>query len=577
MTTTKQSDKKRIAILGGGPSGLFIFKRFVDAGSTAIEIDIFEKKDFLGAGMPYSKAGANDEHITNVSGNEIPELVTSISEWIKTIPKHTADHFHIDPLKFNDYKVLPRLLFGQYLHAQFEMLLKQAKELGITTNIHLNCQVTDIIDHADHDFVEVEVEEKNRYSFDHVIICTGHNWPAKYEGKVGGYFDSPYPPAKVAIKVNHPVAIKGSSLTAIDAIRTLARKNGTFTVDHEGRVKYNLDPESTHFKLVMHSRNGMLPAIRFHLEDSHLLKDSVLSQDQVIKNRAANEGFLSLDYVFDVNFKQMIASRQPDFYAEIKDMKIEQFVEMMMELRERLDPFQLFKAEYVEAEKSIKRKASVYWKEMLAVLSFAMNYPAKYLSAEDMLRLQKVLMPLISIVIAFVPQSSVEEMLALHEAGILEMVAVGDDSTVDVQETGGIVYNYLGEDGASKAVHFKTFVDCVGQPHLAYEDVPYSSLVKEKVISPAKLKFRNPSEGEAAMAEGLQNIGKDNAGDYYLRVPGITINDNFQVVDDYGALNERIYMMAVPYIGGYNPDYSGLDFCEAASAAIAKSMLNDYI
>jgi len=32
---------------------------------------------------------------------------------------------------------------------------------------------------------------------------------------------------------------------------------------------------------------------------------------------------------------------------------------------------------------------------MLAVLSFAMNHLAKYFSAEDMQRLQKVLMPLI--------------------------------------------------------------------------------------------------------------------------------------------------------------------------------------
>ena len=46
-------------------------------------------------------------------------------------------------------------------------------------------------------------------------------------------------------------------------------------------------------------------------------------------------------------------------------------------------------------------------------------------------------------------------------------------------------------------------------------------------------------------------------------MPGITINDNFQVLDKYGAYSDRIYIMAAPYIGGYNPDYSGLDFCEA--------------
>jgi len=30
--------------------------------------------------------------------------------------------------------------------------------------------------------------------------------------------------------------------------------------------------------------------------------------------------------------------------------------------------------------------------------------------------------------------------------------------------------------------------------------------------------------------------------------------------------------MAVPYIGGYNPDYSGLDFCEATSGNLANSV-----
>lgn len=573
MATTKLSATKRIAILGGGPSGLFMFKRFVDAGNTDLEIDIFEKKDILGVGMPYGKSGANDEHITNVSGNEIPELVTSISEWLTTIPESTATHFRIDPTNFSDYKVLPRLLFGQYLRDQFGMLLKKAQDIGLNTKVHFNSTVTDIIDHAQQKFVEVEVNGAQHHQYHHVIICTGHNWPVKYEGKIPGYFDSPYPPAKLAFKVNHPVAIKGSSLTAIDAIRTLARMNGNFDIDNNGKVTYHIGNDSADFKLIMHSRNGLLPAIRFHLEDSHLLKDAVISREQLESNRAVNDGFLSLDYLFEVNFKEMIRVKEPEFYAEIKDMTIEQFVALMMDLRERLEPFQLFQAEYAEAEKSIKRKSSVYWKEMLAVLSFAMNYPAKYLSAEDMQRLQKVLMPLISIVIAFVPQSSVEEMLALHDAGVLEMIAVGDDSEVKPKEEGGIIYHYKDEENQAQSVSFATFVDCVGQPHLSYEDFPYSGLINKKTISPAKLKFRNPEKAEEAISLGEKNIGKDSAGNYYLRVPGVTINDNFQAVDEYGAFNERIYIMAVPYIGGYNPDYSGLDFCEASSAAIGESIL----
>lgn len=564
-----------MAILGGGPSGLFLLKRLVESNEIDISIDIFEKKNQLGAGMPYSLEGANDEHITNVSGNEIPELVTSVEEWIQTVPEETLQHFHINRDHFNDYKVMPRLFFGQYLSAQFELLKTLAKEKGISLTIYLNKEVSDIIDYPELNKVVVELVDKSVYEYDQVIISTGHRWPKKNEGKISGYYDSPYPPSKLKLKINHPVAIKGSSLTAIDAIRTLARANGNFSTDKNGKVNYTLNPEQQNFKLVMHSRSGLLPAVRFHLEDPHLLKDAVLSPSEIEKNRAVNDGFLSLDYLFEKNFKNSFIEKRPGFYQKIKDLSMEEFVGIMMNFREGKDPFKLFKAEYLEAEESIEEEESVYWKEMLAVLSFVMNYPAKYFSAEDTLRLQKTLMPLISIVIAFVPQSSVEEMLALNECGLLEIIPVGDDSSEEPQEDGGVIYYYTDENNHQQAVRFKTFVDCVGQPHLSFREIPYKSLIDKRTVSPAKIKFRNNNAAISALNNGVKNISQTNKHDYYLDVPGITINDNFQIVDGYGSLNERIYMMAVPYIGGYNPDYSGLDFSEAASAKIVNALLKN--
>jgi uncharacterized NAD(P)/FAD-binding protein YdhS len=556
-------NKLRVAILGGGPSGLFMFKRLVDSGLDNLEIDIFEKKQQLGAGMPYSTSGANEEHITNVSGNEIPLLVTPISEWIKTVPAQTLERFHITD-KFNDFRVLPRLLFGQYLSAQFDLLRKMADAAGISHQVYFKSTVTDIIDHGSKVAVEINGSALNNY--DQVIICTGHNWPLRHEGIVPGYFDSPYPPSKLALKLNHPVAVKGSSLTAVDAVRTLARHHGKFEGDKK-HTTYQLNPEHPEFKIVLHTRNGMLPALRFHLDDSHLENDALLTPDEIAAHIAANDGFLSLDFVFEKDFKEIFRDKEPEFYQHIKYMCLEDFVADMMELRERLDPFQLLRAEYAEAEKSIKRKQSVYWKEMLGVLSFAMNYPAKHLSAEDMQRLQQVLLPLISIVIAYIPQSSTEELLALHEAGILDIVPVGEDSKVEAQGGGGILYHY-----DDKADFYNTFVDCVGQPHLSYKEFPFKSLLDSKSVSPARLKFRSSAAGQKAMAEG-KDVEIDARGAYFLHVSGITINDCFQVVDQYGAYNERIYIMAVPYIGGYNPDYSGLDFCEEASAAIIKSIV----
>lgn len=560
----------RIAIIGGGPSGLFMCKCLIEAEEGDYTIDIFEKTSHLGHGMPYGPGGANPEHVTNISGNEIPAVLTPISEWIQSLPEERLRPFAIGQ-NFNDYKVLPRLLFGEYLSDQFSALLQKAKAKGITCTVHYNTLVADIIDHADRQQVDVVVADQPTCTFDHVVICTGHHWPLRYEGRVAGYFDSPYPPSKLSIQTDHPVAIRGSSLTAVDAIRTLARQNGAFQKNDKGKVTYSTHRADSKFRIVMHTRQGMLPAVRFHLDDTHLRNDSIMDKEELYAHINANDGFLSLDFIFEKDFKDLFLKKDPEFHALIRDMTVEDFVQYMMDFRKSINPFDLLRGEYAEAEKSIKRKQSIYWKELLGTLSFAMNYPAKHLSAEDMIRLQKVLLPLISIVIAYIPQGSTEELLALHDAGLLDLVTVGADSQVSPLPEGGIVYAYTDENDVPHAPHFHTFVDCIGQPHLSYEQFPFKSLLGNGTLAPARLRFRSASAGQSMLAAAQQEVEVFEDA-YYLRVSGIAINDHFQAADRYGAGNERIYLMAVPYIGGYNPDYSGLDFCEAASEIIAQSI-----
>lgn len=568
---SKARKLKRIAIIGGGPSGLFMYKRLIESNQE-FEITIFEKKQKLGIGMPYGDKGANLEHITNVSENEIPTLVTSIEEWSKTLTPEYLNKFNIDPNHFNEYKVLPRLFFGEYLAAQFQLLIENAEDTDQTTKLYLKTEIIDVLDQPKLKETWIELADHTILKFDYIIICTGHNWPKTFEGTVKGYYDSPYPPSKLKLKLNHSVAIKGSSLTAIDAIRTLARNNGKFSRDSHGYLVYELDPELQNFKIIMHSRSGLLPAVRFHLEDSHLKNENLLTEEEIKNHRSQNDGFVSLDYIFEKNFKMQFITKDLSFYEKIKDLDLENFVDLMMEQREKISPFQLLKAEYIEAEKSIKRQQSIYWKELLGSLSFTLNYPAKYFSAEDMMRLQKVLMPLISIIIAYLPQGSCEELLALHSVGVLDLVNVDEDSEVKTHENGGVTYYYKDEDGRDNAIFYKTFINCVGQPHLNLKDFPFKTLINNHTLSEAKLKFKSAIVGEKMMVTNHEVLKTEN-DDYYLKISGISINDNYQVTDDYGSYNDRIYMMAVPYIGGFNPDYSGLDFCEQASKRIIESLV----
>ncbi len=564
--------KERIAIVGGGPSGLFMYKRLIESGQKEVSIDIFEAAKQLGSGMPYSVAGANKEHITNVSGNEIPNLVTSTTEWLNSLPADVLGRYGLDRNSLTEYSVFPRLLFGDYLTAQFALLREKADAAGFTTSVHLECPVTDITDHPGERIVTVEVAGNQQANFGKVIICTGHTWPVTHEGKVDGYFDSPYPPSKLALQLDHPVAIRGSSLTAIDAIRTLARRNGEFVEEEPHKLSFKPHMGSNNFKLILHSRHGLLPAIRFHLQDPHLSKTALLSREDIAAHMNDNDGFLSLDFLFEKDFKDIFIDKDPDFYARIKDLSLEDFVDMMMTLRENADPFLFFKAEYIEAKNSIRHKESVYWKEMLAILSFATNYPAKHLSAEDMVRLQEVLMPLIAIVIAFVPQSSCDELIALYDAGRLDLLSVGKDSRIEVDPKGGVTYHLFTETGETRSIYYKTFIDCIGQRHLPLEAFPFAGLIRVGTVSPARLKFRSAGIGAARRADGDSEIEIDAEGNFYLKVPGIAITDQFRIIGKDGGSNPRLYIMAVPFIGGYNPDYSGLDFCEEAAKIIAEDI-----
>lgn len=558
-----------LAIIGAGPSGLFVLKKLLDSGFSSSEIDIYEKSGQLGSGMPYSSHGAAHEHITNISANEVPELETSLMDWVQQLPVSVLKSYGIDSETFHPFQPLPRLLFGAYLEQQFKLAVERARRANNSVRIHYHTAVLDIAYDKDRHLTILTLADGEKREHETVVICSGHTWPVTQEGKTKGWYDSPYPPAKISLKANYDVAIRGSSLTAVDAIRTLARYNGTLYRNDKGVLRFEPFEDCGNFKITMYSRNGFLPAVRIHFENPQLGKPTALSREEIETNKRANNGFLELDYVFEKCFKEPVRKSDPHFYERIKDMNVEAFVNAMMELREELDAFALLKAEYKEAEKSIKRQQSIYWKEQLASLSFIMNYPAKYFSAEDTIRLRKILMPLIAVVIAFIPQSSAEVLIALHDAGCLRSVAVGNDAVFEPVPTGGVLCRYEAE-GHNEVASHPLFIDCIGQRHLTYEDFPFAGLVAGGVVSRAKIRFRDRPD---ASTYSKEIIGQSEDNQLYLQVPGVAINDNFQVVDAYNAYNDRIYLMAVPLMGGFNPDYSGLDFCNTAADRIAAAIV----
>ncbi|MFW2135450.1 FAD/NAD(P)-binding protein [Chryseobacterium sp. TY4] len=562
---------KTIALVGGGPAALFMMKYISEANSGITEVLIFEKNDRLGAGMPYSEKGAKKEHVANVSAKELPKLMDTLPEFISKYPQQDFPDFVKDNT-IDENIVVPRLLLGNYLEYEFQKYIGLAKKNGIQVSTYTRTEVLDILPQKPEGYKIISPDDI--FFVNIAVICIGHTWIKNFEEHISGWYDSPYPPSKFTDKTNYPVAIRGASLTAVDAIKTLARLNGSFENEGE-KLIYNKFEECPDFKINLYSLRGFLPAIRFHTDDEIFSTEWTMTHDEIYDYKKNHGGFVDLDFVYQRNFLLPLRKKDALFYERVKDLSIEDFVSEMLKIRKELDSFLLFKAEYREAEKSYQRQQSVVWKEILSAFSYAVNYPAKHFPAEDMLRLKKTLMPLISIIIASLPQSSYHEMMALYEAGVLTSFAIGMESEVIPSNRGGADYRVVFRDGAAEIHYYQMFVDAVGQRSMQFNDIPFESLKVSGEISPGFLYFKNQNEGKKLFDKGDKSVKQNSNGKYYLMVTGLEINDDFQALDSYGAAHQNLFLMSVPFIGGLNPDYSGLDFCDTAAERIVTKISNN--
>ncbi|QJR80332.1 hypothetical protein CA267_005850 [Alteromonas pelagimontana] len=560
-----------LAIIGGGPSALYLLHYLLLGKSGFRRIDIFEKRSTLGRGMPYGNAGALKEHLANVSSSELPALPQSLVQWLFEQSDTMLASYSINKQCLTEETIVPRLLMGAYLEAQFSALVNKAKQAGIDIRVHYEATVIDVKIDAENRHCII-LKEGDYAGFTAAAICTGHTWPRKQEQSVAGYFDSPYPPIKLRHQRNHAVALRGCSLTAIDAISTLAVANGEFYHAANGQLKYEKHPQCQQFEIVMHALGGLMPSIRYHLDSPLLNTDGLLTEVELEAHRQENSGFLSLDFLFEHNFKKQVANRDAASFKKIANKNIEGFVQQMLSSREAFDPFTLFKVEYLQAEMSMLHKVSIVWKECLAVFSYALNPLARYLSAEDTQRMNEHLQPLIAIAIANIPQHSCQRLLALHSAGALSMISVGTSSDVKVVDN-NIYYRYKNRRDETVEQHYQTFIDCIGQSPQPLSAFPFPSMRKSGRVRPAKVAYQYSKNGARDKQLTPKEVEFDaNASVYYRLIGGADISASYQLLDGKRATSAKTYIMAVPYISGLNPDFSGLDYCADVAQKIAKDL-----
>ena len=195
-------------------------------------------------------------------------------------PTELLKQYNLEPANFNEYEVMPRLLFGKYLEAQFDLLRQQAKKRGIGVQVMYNTSVTDVADLPATNEVKVITETRGTMLFD-VCNVTGRHWKKRNEGIVANWFDSPYPPEKLLKRINFPVAVKGSSLTAIDAVSNTGSLQREFYSKRRPHLHLHTFSGQRKLRICMFSLGGYLPGLRFHLADTHLTTFDPITEENV--------------------------------------------------------------------------------------------------------------------------------------------------------------------------------------------------------------------------------------------------------------------------------------------------------
>ena len=174
------------------------------------------------------------------------------------------------------------------------------------------------------------------------------------------------------------------------------------------------------------------------------------------------------------------------------------------------------------------------------------------------------------------PQPSAEQLLALYESEVLELICVDANSSVQIEGDHRFIYHYEDSAKRSLAVAYQTFVDCTGQQHLPMEEFPFKSMFEQEAVLPACVCFKDKTHGEKQRSLDSKNVTIGADGEYYLRLKGFAINDEYQPLLANGKPSDRYFIMAVPFISGFNPDYSGFDFCDQVSTIIVDKLTEQH-
>lgn len=524
-----------IALVGSGPTGLYTLASLVDHADPML-LTIYESAGLGGVGMPYSPDATHIAMLANIASIEIPPLTETYLDWLHRQPPAFLRIYGVDPDTLHDRQFLPRLLLGGYFRDQFERLLERGRAAGHQIALRERCRVLDIeaLPEGLRLLASTDEAEPEPFFHDRIIIATGHVWPDETQD-TPTYYLSPWsglPEAEIpAVRIG----VLGTSLSALDAATSIATQHGRFSGGEDDTpVTYHPDDPEHLPKITLMSRSGVLPEADFYCPLPY--EPLAFCTEEAAEAEAARGAEGLLDRLFAL-FKAELAAADPDYAAAIglADLTVETFSRAYFAERREAEPFAHAARNLAEALENRAAQRTVPWRYAILRMHEVFDASIPALDEDDLKRFDAGMKTVFVDNYAAIPPASVNRLLALHRAGVVEVLRLGTD--YDLSERGsGVAVS--GEAGDRR---FDLFIDARGQRPLDLAALPFPSL-------------RRQLAGEAD-PKGLE-IAVDP--EFRVKVPAETKGE--------------IRLAALPFLMRRRPFIQGITASAEIGASVARSI-----
>lgn len=573
-----------LAIIGSGASAIYLLNQIanhVDILSPILHsITILEKTSLAGCGMPYNPETTDIYNMSNISSEEIPELPESFYDWLQSCTPERLLKWGITHEGISESEVYGRLPLGAYLHAQYRKIVARIQKAGIHISEKTLCNVTDIIPDDSDGKLKIETSERDLMTFDSIVIATGHEW-SEEDDLANGFYGSPWPISKILPAkgrfYNISIGTLGASLSAFDVVSSLSHRHGEYRSDGDD-LSYHPYPGTENFRLSMHSSNGWLPHLQFDQAEPFRVIYRHVSRDEMFKLRN-EKGLLRINDFFDkVCRPALIIAFSKDGLTDVASslrspmFGLEEFVELMEDKHEYDDAFVGMRQEMIEARASVENHKPIHWKEVMDDLMYTLNFHAELMPAEDHLVLRNTVMPFLMNVIAAMPLPSANLLLALNDAGKLDLVAGRVSIEEDGRGTGSTTI--IVENGEkTKKITYGMFVDCSGQKSLELAQYPFQGLVNAGRVRRARSPFNSHELYKRMEQKGeTEHLFKEGT-DLLLHTGGVDIDAAYRIISEDGSPDSSVFDLAFPHTSGVRPYSYGLQACNTTAEIVVNSWL----